>query len=65
MGRPMLWPDKIIAPLPKGSLDRMMAVLAPKETKADFLREAVRRELERREGEAASGRSVISETEAA
>lgn len=49
MGRKMRYPDKIIAPLPPGSLDRIKAVLAEDEDKTDLLREAVRRELERRE----------------
>lgn len=49
VGRKMLWPDKIVAPLPKGSLARMAAVLGPEEDKTDFLREAVERELKRRE----------------
>lgn len=51
MGRKMQWPDKIVAPLPAGSLDRMVAVLAEGEDKTDLLREAVERELRRRERE--------------
>ena len=53
MGRKMLWPDKIVAPLPAGSLERIVAVLKPDEDKTDFLREAVDRELIRREGDKA------------
>jgi hypothetical protein len=49
MGRKMLYPDKIVAPLPAGSLDRIMAVLKPGEDKTDLLREAVETELKRRE----------------
>ena len=49
MGRKMEWPDKIIAPLAAGSLDRIAATLADGETKTDFLRTAVDRELSRRE----------------
>lgn len=49
VGRPMLYPDKIIAPLPAGTLDRVKAVLAEGEDKTDLLREAVERELKRRE----------------
>jgi hypothetical protein len=49
MGRNLEWPDKIVAPLPKGSLERMAAVLAKGETKTDFLRAAVAAELKRRE----------------
>lgn len=49
MGRKMLYPDKIVAPLPAGSLDRIMAVLKPGEDKTDLLREAIEAELKRRE----------------
>lgn len=49
MGRKMLYPDKIVAPLPAGSLKRVEAVLKPSEDKTDFLREAVEAELKRRE----------------
>lgn len=49
MGRKMLWPDKILAPLPKGSLARIVAVLKPDEDKTDFLRAAIEAELTRRE----------------
>ena len=48
-GRPKLWPDKMTAPLPSGSLARMGAVLRDGETRTDFVRQAVERELERRE----------------
>ncbi|MHC2016282.1 GIY-YIG nuclease family protein [Methylobacterium sp. CM6247] len=54
-GRPMLWPDKIVAPLPKGSLARMEAVLQPAEDKTDFLRTAVEAELKRRERKPKTG----------
>lgn len=49
MGRKMLYPDKIIAPLPAGTLDRIVAVLKADESKTDFLRQAVEAELKRRE----------------
>jgi hypothetical protein len=49
MGRKMRYPDKIIAPLPAGWIKRMEAVLSEDEDKTDLLREAVMRELERRE----------------
>lgn len=49
VGRKLRYPDKIIAPLPAGSLDRMMAVLEDGEDKTDLLRDAVERELKRRE----------------
>jgi hypothetical protein len=48
-GRKLLWPDKIVAPLKEGTLKRIVAVLLPSESKTDFLREAVERELSRRE----------------
>jgi len=51
VGRKMLWPDKIIAPLPAGSLRRIEAALREGEVKTDLIREAVERELERRESE--------------
>lgn len=49
VGRPLLWPDKIVAPLPAGSKARINAVLHQGEDKTDFLRTAVERELQRRE----------------
>jgi hypothetical protein len=49
MGRKMLWPEKMIAALPKGTFARILAVLRPDEDKTDFLREAVEAELKRRE----------------
>ena len=49
MGRKMLYPDKIIAPLPEGSLKRIVAALSPGEDKTDLLRDAVEAELKRRE----------------
>lgn len=48
-GRKMLYPDKIIAPLPAGSLARIAAALKPGEDKTDLLREAVEAELLKRE----------------
>lgn len=49
MGRKMRYPDKIIAPLPAGWIKRIEAVLTEEEDKTDLLREAVERELKRRE----------------
>lgn len=49
MGRKMLYPDKIVAPLPAGSLDRIKAVLQPGEDKTDLLRSAIESELRKRE----------------
>ncbi len=54
MGRPKLYPDKIVAPLPPGSKARIDAVLREGEDKTDFLREAVAKELRRREGRPAT-----------
>lgn len=49
VGRKLQWPDKIVAPLPRGTLARIEAVLVTGELKTDFLREAVAAELKRRE----------------
>lgn len=49
VGRKLLWPDKIIAPLPMGTKARIKAVCVTGETLTDFLREAIERELKRRE----------------
>jgi len=51
MGRKMRYPDKIVAPLPAGSLARIAAALKPGEDKTDLLREAVEAELLKRERE--------------
>lgn len=48
-GRPRINHEQIPARLPEGTLDRMDAVLEDGEKRADFLREAVDRELRRRE----------------
>lgn len=45
----MLWPDKVVAPLPKGTLARIDAVREDGESKTDFLRVAVEAELAKRE----------------
>lgn len=49
VGRKMLWPDKIVAPLPKGTLARIDATRLDGESKTDFLRQAVEAELRKRE----------------
>ncbi|USA40215.1 hypothetical protein NCF86_03400 [Pelagerythrobacter marinus] len=41
--------EKVTARFREGTLARIKAVLAPKEPQAQFIREAVERELERRE----------------
>lgn len=43
--------EKVTARFRKGTLARIKAALGPKEPQSEFLRVAVERELERREGE--------------
>ena len=50
MGRPRINEDHTPARLPAGTLDRIEAVLRERETRADFIRTAIERELKRREG---------------
>lgn len=49
VGRKMEFPDKCVAPLPKGTFARIDRVLADGETRTDLLRKAVEAELTRRE----------------
>lgn len=49
MGRKQINHEQMPARLPEGTFARIDAVLADKEKRADFVREAVERELERRE----------------
>ncbi len=49
MGRKQINAEVYLAKFPGGTLDRIDAVLADKEPRAAFLREAVERELKRRE----------------
>lgn len=49
MSRPRINHEQIPARLPEGTLERMDAVLDEGEKRADLLREAVERELKRRE----------------
>jgi hypothetical protein len=49
MGRPRINEDFTPARLPAGTLDRIEAVLRKRERRADFIREAIERELKRRE----------------
>lgn len=49
MGREKLWADDMQARFPPGTFDRIAAVLTEKEDRTDFVREAVERELRRRE----------------
>jgi hypothetical protein len=48
MGRKLRWPERIGAKFAAGTLARIARVLAPKEKRLDFIREAVEREIERR-----------------
>jgi hypothetical protein len=43
------WHEVMGAPFPRGTFERMKAVRAKGETKTDFVRKAVERELARRE----------------
>ena len=54
MGRPRINEEETMARFPRGTLARVDAALRKKEKRAEFLREAVERELRRREGK--SGR---------
>jgi hypothetical protein len=49
MGRKLRWPERIMAKFAAGTLDRIAVVLAKGEVRLDFVREAVERELKRRE----------------
>lgn len=49
MGRKQINEEQMPGRFPAGTLDRIDAVLADKEGRAAFLREAVERELKRRE----------------
>jgi hypothetical protein len=49
MGRPRKWAQDMQARFPAGTFARIKAVLRKDEDRTDFVREAVERELERRE----------------
>ena len=51
MGRRKLWAEDMVARFPEGTFERIKAVLVGKEDRTDFVREAVVRELKRRERE--------------
>jgi hypothetical protein len=51
MGRKLLWPERMDAKLAAGTFARMDAALRNGEARTDLIREAVERELERREAE--------------
>lgn len=52
MSRPQINHESMPARLPEGTLARMDAVLSPKEKRSDLVREAIERELKRRERQA-------------
>lgn len=54
VGRPKINEEQTPARLRAGTLARIDATLAEKEKRSDFIREAVERELERREGKGVS-----------
>lgn len=54
MGRKKINEEQIPARLPAGTLERMDAVLEEGEKRADLMREAIERELRRRERKASS-----------
>ena len=49
MGRKKLWSEDMIARFAAGTFERITRVLVGKEDRTDFVREAVERELRRRE----------------
>ena len=49
VGRKKLFGTRITLPLSEGMLERIAAVLKPGEVRLDFIREAIERELKRRE----------------
>jgi hypothetical protein len=49
VARPKVFSEHMIARLVAGTFERMKAVLAPGENRADLVREAVEREISRRE----------------
>ena len=50
VGRRQINHEKTMARFPEGTLDRIKAVLEDGEPQSEFIREAVERELKRREG---------------
>jgi hypothetical protein len=50
VGRKKRWHEIMGAPFPKGTFARMDVVLKDKEDRTDLVRDAVERELKRREG---------------
>ena len=57
MGRKKQWPERVGAKFAAGTFDRIAAALADGEERTAFIREAVERELARREKAAAKANS--------
>lgn len=49
MGRKKLWDERILLPLTSETVERMDGLLAKDEARLDLIREAIDRELKRRE----------------
>jgi len=49
VGRRLEWPEKFLASFAAGTMDRIRASLGEKEDARSFIREAVEREIKRRE----------------
>lgn len=49
MGRPPLWAENMQARFPNGTFSRIAKVLREREDRTDFVREAIEKELLRRE----------------
>jgi hypothetical protein len=56
VGRKLLWPERLGVKLPAGTLARIAAVLRDDEVRIELLRNAVLKEIERREREASHKR---------
>jgi hypothetical protein len=57
MGRKKRWPERTAIKFADGTFERIVAVLADDEDRMMFMREAVEREIERRERKAPKPRS--------
>ena len=51
MGRKKLWHQRTAVKFPQGTFERIAAVLQKPEVRMDFIRNAVKRELKRREAQ--------------
>jgi hypothetical protein len=58
MGRKLRWPERIGAKFATGTLERIAAVLADGEERTAFIRQAVEREIERRQKVAGERKSA-------